>query len=248
MIYNEDTYYVGYHRNVRVMGGYCALVFDTICGMIVNGDSTISNSSIAELLSVEERSVQKYVSKLITLGYVDKAAGNGRGKKTTYCLTEKGEQNAPLYNKDNKRVFIRTSACANDEEKKEKINLNMKDFNLFWDAFHVDEDHQLERERCERMWSVMNSETQDAILAELERGKKSIITKSPRVYLYNYKTPLPFLRQGTAAFGRWIDEHEHKDKIVLMRYDGSLAYVLLKDMPKMIDAGAEFIRNFNFKE
>ena len=84
MIYNEDTYYVGYHRNVRVMGGYCALVFDTICGMIVNGDSTISNSSIAELLSVEERSVQKYVSKLITLGYVDKAAGNGRGKKTTY--------------------------------------------------------------------------------------------------------------------------------------------------------------------
>ena len=261
MIYNEDTYYVGYHRNVRAMGAVTALVFDTIAGMVANSDGIISNEGIAELLGVTEKYVRGQIAALVQMGYIDKVAGNGRGKKTTYILTEKGEQNAPLYaqkggtkppkkgeqndplinnNKDNNRDLIRVRENTT-AEKKEKIN-SMKDFNLFWSSFIVDADHENERDRCERVWQYMPDDKQQAILDELETGKKSIQTKSPYVYLYNWKEPLRFMRQGTKAFDKWAKENSDAgNRICMVRYDDHLAWCLAEDLPKMMDAGAELI-------
>ena len=255
MIYNEETYYIGYHRNVREMGSpVTALVFDTIAGMCVNSDSMISNSSLAQLLGVTERYVIDQVNLLITMGYIEKIAGNGRGKKTTYILTEKGEQNAPLFAR--KRVNKTTikgeqNDTLNNKEIKKSINSRtretkkenfMNDFDLFWKAFNVDDEHAGERSRCEAQWRYMEDDMKAAIIKELEAGKKSINTPSPRVYLYNYKEQLPFVRQGTAAFTKWLDEHRSAgERICMVKYDGRMAWCLANDLPKMIDAGAELI-------
>lgn len=250
MIYNEDTYYVGYHRNVRAMGAIPALVFDTIAGMVANSDGQISNDGIAELLGVTEKYVRGQIALLIQMGYIDKLAGNGRGKKTTYILTEKGEQNAPLFVKKGgtKRPLKgeQNDPLKNKELNKEKLikkeDFGMVGFDKFWNLFNVDPEHEQERNRCENVWRYMPQDKRDSVIRELEDGKRNNSTKSPYVYLYNYEEPLRYVRQGTRAFDKWrLDNIEAGKRMCLIKFDGRIANCLAEDLPRMIDAGAELL-------
>lgn len=246
MIYNEDTYYVGYHRNVRAMGAVTALVFDTIAGMVMNSDGVISNDSIAELLGVTEKYVRGQIATLVQMGYIEKVAGNGRGKKTTYILTEKGEQNAPLYAQKggtNRPKKGEQNAPLNNKDINKEILIKEKsNFEIFWSLFKVDAAHEGERSRAENVWCGMPEDERAAVLRELESGKRSINTKSPYVYLYNYKEPLRFVRQGSPEFTRWYNDNLAANKrMCLIKFDGRIANCLAEDLPKMIDAGAELL-------
>ena len=218
MIYNEETYYVGYHRNVRELGAVPALIFDTIAGLIYNSDGCIGNDTIAELLGITERYLRQQLDVLIRMGYIDKVPGNGRGKKTTYILTKKGEQNAPLYAK--KGGTKRHEKGEQNDPLKEKDNnkdniiINMEDFVKFWDLFKVDDEHYLERERCERLWYVMPEDKRQSVIRDLEDGHKPNKTKSPFVYLRYYEKPLRYMRQGTKVITLFfVFYREHSRRI-----------------------------------
>lgn len=98
MIYNEDTYYYGYHRTVRELGAVPALVFNTICGLIrENGIGEISNNTLMELIGINSRhTLTDSINKIIEAGYLEKKSGDGRGNKCIYYITEKGAKNAPF--------------------------------------------------------------------------------------------------------------------------------------------------------
>ena len=107
MIYNEDTYYIGYHKNVRELGALPAVAFDTIAGLLRENDSdgAIANSTLADLLGISERGLRDIISKLIESGYIEKIGGNGRGNKTAYKLTKKGEDCSTFTPKKGGRLF-----------------------------------------------------------------------------------------------------------------------------------------------
>ena len=258
MIYNEDTYYIGYHRNVRAMGAVTSLVFDTIAGMVMNSDGVISNDAIAELLGVTEKYVREQIKRLCDMGYIDKLAGNGRGKKTTYVLTEKGEQNAPLYaqkggtNRPKKGEQIdplskRKEPKENNNKDISKVlikkeNFSMEDFLKFWNLFRVDPEHENERSRCENLWLYMPTDKRASIIRELEDGRRNMSTRSQYVYLFNYKEPLRYVRQGTSGFEKWrTDNIVAGRRMCLIKFDGRIANCLSEDLPKLIEAGAELI-------
>ena len=259
MIYNEDTYCIVYHRNVRELGAIPALVLNTIAGMVAHSDGQISNDSLAELLGITERYLRPQIELLINAGYIDKISGNGRGKKTTYVLTEKGdqnvplyakkggtkctkkgEQNVPLYNKEINKDYTTRTRVAKEEEKKEfLIGLDMELFNRFWNAFKVDAEHESERERCERAWYYKSDDEKQSIIRSVEDGSARKWTQSPFVWLQNFKAPLPFVRQGEAC-KRWLKEHADERKCVIL-FDGSSAFCLASDLEKMIEAGAKLV-------
>ena len=96
MIKNEDTYYIGYHKNVRELGALPAVAFDTIAGLLRpnGGIGDIANSTLCDLLGISDKGLRKIIAKLIECGYLDRVQGNGRTNKTTYALTKKGEQSS----------------------------------------------------------------------------------------------------------------------------------------------------------
>ena len=259
MIYNEDTYCIVYHRNVRELGAIPALVLNTIAGMVAHSDGQISNESLAELLGISERHLIPQIKLLMASGYIDKVAGNGRGKRTTYVLTEKGEQNVPLFapkrvnklskkgeqnvplnNKEINKVITTRIRVAKEEENKEFLKgLDMEQFNRFWNAFRADAEHEHERERCERAWYYKSDDEKESILRAMEDGSAKKWTQSPFVWLQNFKAPLPFVRQGEAC-KRWLKEHADERKCVIL-FDGSSAFCLASDLDKMIEAGAKLV-------
>ena len=124
MIYNEDTYYVGYHRNVRAMGAIPALVFDTICGLLrENGIGEISNSTLCELLECSKPTLLNAIDKLIKSGYMEKRNGDGRGNKSIYYITEKGKENCPFMSKKGAN-FLTERVKKFNEKGKEILPIN----------------------------------------------------------------------------------------------------------------------------
>lgn len=116
MIYNEETYYIGYHKNVRELGALPAVAFDTIAGLLRDsgGIGDIANSTLCDLLGISDKGLRNIISKLIEHGYLDKVQGNGRTNKTTYVLTKKGEQSS---------VFLTEKGGTNYKKRGNKVPL-----------------------------------------------------------------------------------------------------------------------------
>ena len=116
MIYNEETYYIGYHKNVRELGALPAVAFDTIAGLLREngGIGDIANSTLCDLLGISDKGLRNIISKLIEHGYLDKVQGNGRTNKTTYVLTKKGEQSS---------VFLAEKGGTNYKKRGNKVPL-----------------------------------------------------------------------------------------------------------------------------
>lgn len=164
-------------------------------------------------------------------------------------LTEKGLKNAPLnkeLNKELKEREVTPTPISNQNEK-----IIMKDFETWWSKYPGDPEYSYDKENCEKVWSLMQPEWREKLVTMAERGIRWRTKQNdkPIFYLRDYtgqdaQMELPFVRQGSKTFAKWIEDHEHKDVICLFRYEGSLAYCLEDAKQMMIDAGAEFIRSW----
>lgn len=164
-------------------------------------------------------------------------------------LDYKGMEIRPLnkeLNKELKEREVTPTPISNPNEK-----IVMKDFETWWSKYPGDPDYSYDKENCEKVWSLMQPEWREKLVTMAERGIRWRTKQNdkPIFYLRDYagqdaQMELPFVRQGSKTFAKWIDDHEHKDVICLFRYEGSLAYCLEDAKQMMIDAGAEFIRSW----
>lgn len=164
-------------------------------------------------------------------------------------FNEKGKEILPInkeLNKELKEREVTPTPISNPNEK-----IFMKDFETWWSKYPGDPDYSYDKENCEKVWSLMQPEWREKLVTMAERGIRWRTKQNdkPIFYLRDYvgqdaQMELPFVRQGSKAFAKWIENHEHKDVICLFRYDGSLAYCLEDAKQMMIDAGAEFIRSW----
>ena len=185
MIYNEDTYYIGYHRNVREMGALPAVTFDTICGLLrEDGIGEISNNTLCELLGVTRQGLNKIIGKLIETGYVEIVRGIGRGNNSTYMLTQKGKQSCRFFanktatklpKKGNNVDIKPQQSCTiieelNKELKKGELpptpDVMEKDFLEFWDKMSFSPDFDLDKKHCSDVWDSMSDEWQQKLLQQ----------------------------------------------------------------------------------
>lgn len=274
MIYNEDTYYVGYHRNVRTLGAVPALVFDTICGLIKKkGIGEVSNSKLLEMLGIKSKSTLiDAINKVIAAGYLERRNGDGRGNKSIYYITEKGTKNIPFitekgYKNLQERVQIFAEKgteiapiinTANNninkkaEETPTPLNEEMEDFNLFWNLYPGDPDWSHEKENCERVWRLMNEDWRKRLIQQLQNGlrwrKKE--NDNPIWYLRDYagqdvKGQLPYVWNGSAQIAKWKNAGE---KVIVMMYQEGdrkgCIYCLSENRSVMEAAGAKYIGIF----
>ena len=270
MIKNEDTYCIVQHKIVRELGAWEAVVYGTIVNLLrkTDGIGEVSNQTIMDLCGIGNKmSLFRYINKLIESGYIEKREGKGRGNISIYYITKKGNNLLPISEKKGNK---------NDTEKVTKMNekgnnllpinkgiikeINkggetptpiMEDFEIFWKAFPGSPEFDYDKEKCEKVWSLMCEEWRAKLIAMAQNGLRWRTKENdkPIFYLRDYAgqdahVVLPFVRQGSKTFARFISDHEGKDTICIFRYEGSLAYCLEDAKQQMIDAGAEFIRNF----
>ncbi len=191
-----------------------------------------------------------YITKkgLNLIPFSDKKGSQNETERVSK-MNEKGLILIPInkgINKEIKEREVTPTPISNPNEK-----IFMKDFETWWSKYPGDPDYSYDKENCEKVWSLMQPEWREKLVTMAERGIRWRTKQNdkPIFYLRDYvgqdaQMELPFVRQGSKTFAKWIDEHEHKDVICLFRYEGSLAYCLEDAKQMMIDAGAEFIRSW----
>ena len=254
-------------------GSYIALVFDTIAGLIrETGTGEVANSTILDMYGGSAPTLRDAISVLISKGYLDRKSGDGRGNKSVYIITKKGKENCPFMQEKGEKIFPKRgknfsikgkeSFTLNKElnkelkEREETPTLKkvvMEDFEKWWNLFPGDPEWNYDKENCEKVWSLMQPEWREKLVTMAERGIRwrNKQNEKPIFYLRYYQgqdaqVELPFIRQMTKEFARWMEEHEKKDKICFIRYEDNGAFCLEKDLQTMIDAGAVWVRNWNF--
>ena len=243
MIYNEEAYYTGYYRNVRVLGAITALVFDTICGLLRNNESgEIANKTLREFLGCTKPTLNNAVKALEVNGYILCKTGVGRGNSSIYALTEKGKENCPfmdekretMFQKKGNKVSIKGKQCfpINKELNKELNNQSRahatlmdgeeKDFNKdnymehfadFWNLFEPDGEYQNRRMACADLWANMTDNYRAACIAKLQENGKPA---EPNPYFYLQKFA-PELLNGNKKLDKLIAAGTH---IVQVKVDG----------------------------
>lgn len=273
MIFNEDTYYVGYHRNVRELGALPAVTFDTICGLLrEDGIGEISNSALRDLLGVSKQGLCNIIDKLESVGYIEVMRGHGRGNTSTYVLTEKGKQSCRFWN--NKRSRNLTEKVKKmDEKGQESLPINKelnkelkegvpptpdvmeKDFLEFWNLLGASPEFDHDKQHCSDVWDRIDPEWQQKLLQQVRMGLRwrNKPNDKPYYYLLDYRgqdvqVELPIMRQGTTKCAKWLQEAQaNGDKICLM-FEGEgdqqhVVYCLAKDRKICEAAGLRFCRD-----
>ena len=171
MIKNEDAYYHGYYRNVRALGAVPALVFDTICGLIrEKGIGEIANSTLLEMLGIKSKNtLNDAIDKIIKVGYIEKRAGDGRGNKCIYYITEKGSKNAPFMNKKGVRIYTERGQNLTEKgSENDPINKELnKELNKNLSSFEVQSPSKDEREEDKEIF--IEGDNNNGEMAEMER-------------------------------------------------------------------------------
>ena len=92
MIRNEDTYCVVYHKIVRELGAWEAIVYSTIVALLrkTDGIGEVSNQTLMDMCGLPLASLKRYINTLIKNEYIEKKGGNGRGNISIYYITKKG--------------------------------------------------------------------------------------------------------------------------------------------------------------
>lgn len=273
MIYNEDTYYVGYHRNVRELGALPAVTFDTICGLLrEDGIGEISNSTLCDLLGVTRQGLNKIINKLIEAGYVEILRGHGRGNTSTYMLTQKGKQScrfftdktATKFTQNRNKVYVKPQqSCTINKELNTELKEGVpptpyvmeKDFLEFWDLYGASPEFDYDKQHCSDVWDRIDPEWRQKLLQQVRMGLRwrNKPNDKPYYYLLDYRgqdvqVELPIMRQGTTKCAKWLQEAQEKgDKICLM-FEGEgdqqhVVYCLAKDRKICEAAGLRFCRD-----
>lgn len=101
MLKNEETYCVVYHKIVRELGAWEAVVYSTIANLLrkTDGIGEVSNQTLMEMLGKDKKSIYRWIATLIEAGYIEKRAGDGRGNISIYYITKKGGNLTPFKEK-----------------------------------------------------------------------------------------------------------------------------------------------------
>ena len=185
--------------------------------------------------------------------FTDKKRGQNVSEKGTK-MPIKGDKMTPINKgeiKENKESggVSRVKAQSTPLDTTPQNFNDMKDFNEWWELFTNNTEWQGEKENCERVWFTLQQSWRDNLVQMAKKGLRwrQRENDNPYWYLKNYsgepaQQELPFYRQGTAAFAKWLDKQENDRKdVAIMRYDGKLAYCLATDVEIMEAAGAEFL-------
>lgn len=129
MIYNEDTYCTVWHKIVREIGAWEAVVYGTIVNLLrkTNGYGNVSNQTLIELIGKDKKSIYRWIDNLVKAGYLEKVGGKGRGNISIYYITKKGGEMTPF--KEEKRGQIDTEKGANNTIKGGNMPPINKDIN-----------------------------------------------------------------------------------------------------------------------
>ena len=270
MIKNEDTYCIVQHKIVRELGSWEAVVYGTIANLLrkTDGIGEVSNQTIMDMCGIKRASFFRYISTLIESGYIEKRSGDGRGNISIYHITKKGLNLIPFSNKkgsqnETERVSKMNEKGLNlipinkelNKELKEREEtptpkkVVMEDFEKWWNLFPGDPDFSYDKENCERVWFGMPAEWKSKLVEMAEHGTRwrNRNNDKPIFYLRDYQgqdeqVELPYWRQGTAEHTKRLNEADaNGETIIIMRYDGHLAFCLEKDRDRMEAAGAEFV-------
>lgn len=250
-------------------GAYTALVFDTIAGLIRDkGIGEVANKTLLDMLGGTKPTLLAAIELIISTGYLERNTSCGRGNKCIYYITEKGKENCPFMTDKRSKNF--TEKVKNFNEKgKEILPINkelnkelkekeetptpnfetMEDFNPFWSLYPGDPDWTHEKESCERVWHTMPQNWRDNIVQQLQSGLRWRTKKddNPYWYLRDYagqtvRGELPYWRQGTAEHTKRLNEADKNgEAVIIMRFEGHLAFCLERDRDTMESAGAEFL-------
>lgn len=171
-------------------------------------------------------------------------------------FNEKGKEILPNKKSINKELNKESGGVTHDAQHAPlstttpKNFENMDDFNDWWESdFGKTHDWDWRKPECERAWHAMQQNWRDNLVQMAKRGERwrKKDGDDPFWYIQNYagqsaQRELPYMRQGTLKFSRWLDEQERAGrKIAIMRYEGSLAYCLTSDVELMESAGAQFL-------
>ena len=220
MIKNKDAYYTGYYRNVRALGAVPALVFDTICGLIrEKGIGEIANSTLLEMLGIKSKhTLNDAIDKIIEVGYIEKRAGDGRGNKCIYYITEKGSKNAPFMTKKGGKIC--TERGQNLHEKgaenapiNKELNKELNKNNL--SSFEVHSPSNDEREEDKILIKEKNNITQEMEQDAMDSVKKLFAKSTDKI--------APDIKVSFEEFWKLFNPDESqkcKYKVALQEWNG----------------------------
>lgn len=206
----------------------------------------------------------------ISIYYITKKGGNmtpfeeeKRGQIDTEKganMTEKGGEMPPINKGENKEINkesggdMRTGAQSHTLSITPQNFENMEDFKEWWDLFTGGTEFQSERENCERVWYSLQQSWRDNLVQMAKNGMRwrQRENDNPYWYLKNYsgetvRYDLPIMRQGTAAFTKWLNDSirsGHKVCVMLMGTgdDTHCVYCLERDKETCEAAGMRFVR------
>lgn len=171
-------------------------------------------------------------------------------------LPIKGDKMTPINKGENKEINKESGGVLHTRVQSPTLSdttpqnfENMEDFKEWWQLFTGGTEWQSEKENCEHVWNTLQISWRDNLVQMAQRGERWRVRENdnPYWYLKNYNgekpnRELPFYRQGTPQFGKWLNEQEQAGKhIIIMRYEGHLAYCLESDRELMEAAGAQFV-------
>lgn len=282
MIKNEETYCVVYHKIVREIGAIEAIVYSTIVSLLRRSDGIgeVSNQTLMDMCGINNKmSLNRYISKLIETGYLEKQEGKGRGNISIYYITEKGNKLLPFNekkgNKNDTEKVTKMNEKGNNllpinkginkgikgkEETPTPLSEKMEDFifnfDRFWELYPGDPDWSYDKEACEKVWLLMCEEWRAKLIMQLERGLRwrKRENDKPIFYLRDYQgqdvhMELPFMRQGTAACTKWLqDAQKAGQKVCVMLMQSGdkteAVFCLARDRETMEAGGAKYVRMF----
>ena len=110
------------------------------------------------------------IDKIIKVGYIEKRAGDGRGNKCIYYITEKGSKNAPFMNKKGVRIYTERGQNLTEKgSENDPINTILnKELNKNLSSFEVQSPSKDEREE-DKIFNEKENINNSAISPEDEK-------------------------------------------------------------------------------
>lgn len=227
-----------------------------------NTPTPIHLSWLCDMLCIKERTLKKYIKKLVLLGMIEYTARYGKGLAPLFkrgqnlypYFDEKGTKNAlkrvqemqgKEYNKniidglDNAHAHAHISNPKPINQKEKKV---MEQFEKFWQTFFSrtykkHEEGQMQyKERAAAVWAQMSETARRSCLCQLQSGKRYDKTSYVLWYIKNYQEPLPIWYNGDDDL-----TPQMVSQMVVLRYKTKIAYCYPKDLERVLKAGAERI-------
>ena len=209
MIKNEETYCIVYHKIVRELGAYEAIIYSTIVSLLRKSDGIgeVSNQTLMDMCGIGNKmSLFRYINKLIESGYIEKREGKGRGNISIYYVTEKGNNLLPINDKKGNKNDIKKVTKMNEKGNNllpinkginKEINKegDMRDaqslspspsFNEFLELFNPSPEFEYEIENARKDWNEKTDAEQKELIEQLRSGIRWSKKQNPHWFIKDF--------------------------------------------------------------